>query len=283
MINNEQYSIILPARIIKYYPENQTADILVSAERVTHTSSKSNNSTSRSAILGVPVHTPSGGGWAITFPVKVGDTCVMLFSQIGYDHWLYENKDKAGTYLGLPKPHLSRQFNEDDGFAFVGMNSLPQAVPDYHATHSQWRGPNSSLQVISLNDDKTISIISDTKVTVTTPQVEVNCTDAVVNASTSVKLDTPDTHITGTLTVDGAVTNKSTMDVTGAVTHGATVGTTGVTTTGGIAVAGGAAADMGSGAMSSTGTMSVNGVDLETHVHAGDGGTGSGADTGPPL
>lgn len=289
MINNEEYSIILPGRIIEFFPENQTATIQISAERITHTSERTNSLTERLPLEEVPVHTPSGGGWSITMPIKPGNTCLLFFSQVGYEHWLYEDKDKAGTLAGLPKPWLNRQFNEDDGFALVGMNTLPRAIQDYDANHSQWRGPDSSKQVISLNDDETITITSSTKLTINAPSVVVNCDTAVVEAVDSVSINTPitaiskDVTIGGTLEVTGAVTNLDTVSNTGIVTNVAAVNTSGITTTAGIAVSGGAAANMGSSAITGTGSLVIDGVNLKTHVHAGDGGLESGVDTGPPL
>ena len=261
MINNEKYSIILPGRVVTYYPEDQTADVIVSVERITHSSEGTYNSTDRTAIKKMPVHTPSGGGWSITMPIKPGDTCILFFSQIGYDHWYYKDLDKAGTLAGLPKPHLSRQFNENDGYALVGLNTLPRKITGYHATHSQWRGPDPTKQVISLNDDETITITSSTELTINAPSVIVNCETVELTATTSVDVTTPITSISDDVTIGG------TLEVTGIVTNLAAVNTTGITTTGGIAVAGGAAANLGSGSTTSTGSISVNGIDVETHVH----------------
>lgn len=268
MISNEMYSIILPGRIIEFFPETQTATVIICAERVTHSSQETHKLTDRGVIEGVPVHTPSGGGWAITFPIKTGDTCLLLFSQVGYDHWFYEDRDTAGTLADLPSPHLYRQFEEDDGFAFVGINTLKRVIKDYHPTDSQWRGPDSALQVISLNDDKTITIKSDTKVIIEVPITEIS----------------NDCTIGGTLKVTGATTHESTVNNKGAVTNDLTVSTLGITTTGGIAVVGGAAADMGSGAITSTGSLVVNGINLETHIHGytWTDGAGSGS-TSPPT
>jgi len=290
VINNEKYSIALPGRIVAYYPEDQTADVIVSVERITHSSEGTYISTPRKTIKKMPVHIPSGGGWSLTFPIKPDDTCLLLFSQIGYDHWFYSDSDTAGTLAGLPKPHMSRQFNEDDGFCLVGFNTIPRAITDHHATGAELRGPVAADQHILLADDNSITITSSVSLTINAPAVTVNCETAELNASTGVDVNTPitaisdDVTIGGTLEVTGAVTNLDTMDTTGIVTNLAIVNTTGITTTGGIAVAGGAAADMGSGDMTSTGTMSVNGVDLETHVHpytwTDAGGSGN---TSPPA
>lgn len=260
--SSEQYSLILPGRIVEYFPADQTATVLVCTDRITHSADSTDNLEKRTPIFGVPVHTPSGGGWSMTMPIKPGDTCLMLFSQTGYDHWLYEDKDTAGLLANLPKPHLLRRFKEDDGFCFVGVNTLPRAIPSYSPTHSQWRGPDPVKQVISLNDDESINIDSNVSLTINAPAVEVNCTTAVVNASTGVDVNAPITAISDNVTIGG------TLEVTGLVTNLAAVITTGITTTGGLAVAGGAAANMGSGPTTSTGSVTVNGIGVETHAHA---------------
>lgn len=270
MINSEQYSIIFPARIVTYDAATQTAEILVCAERITNNSNKSNVIEKRKSIKGVPVHTPSGGGWALTFPIKPGEPCLIMFSQVGYDHWFYEDKDEAGEFASLPQPWLMRQFNEDDGFAFVGLNNLKRTVPSYDAANSQWRGVDPTKQVISLNDDTSIEITSNISVTINAPSVEVNCATAAVNATASVDVVTP------VVTIDAPVTNMTGV-----------LNVSGVTTTGGIVVAGGAAANMGSGSlthsgpMTSSGSIAVNGINLETHTHTIGSGSSAGETSTP--
>jgi len=275
MINSEEFSMILPGRIVEYFPATQTFTVLICAERVTNSSTKTNELTLRDPIEGVPVHTPSGGGWSITMPIKPGDTCLMLFSQVGYEHWFYDDLDSAGKLAELPKPWLMRQFNEDDGFAFVGMNTLKRTITDYSADHSQWRGPVVADQVISLNDDASINIDSSVSLTINAPSVVVNCETADLNATTGVNVTAPITAISDDCTIGG------TLEVTGVVTNLATVITTGITTTGGLVIAGGAAGDLGSGAISGTGSLEINGIDLETHTHTITGGSSAGTTSAP--
>ena len=202
MINNEVYSIILPGRIVNYYPADQTADIQICAELVVNSSSSMSDLVIREPLEGVPVHTPSGGGWSMTMPINTGDTCILFFSQVGYDHWLFEDKDTAGTLAKLPKPWLGRQFDEDDGFALVGLNTLPRAIQSYSGNHSQWRNSDAT-QVISLNDDATISIDSTVEVTINAPSVVVNCVSSTVNS--------PANTINGPLHCTGAISSDVTV------------------------------------------------------------------------
>jgi len=267
--SNHQYSLIYPARIVEYFPADQTATVLISAERIYNTATETNISVDREPIKGVPVHIPSGGGWSLTFPIKPGDTCLVVFSQVGYDHWLYADEDTAGTSFGLPKPHLQRRFKEDDGFCLVGFNTLPRAITDHHATGTELRGPVAADQHILLADDDSITITSSVSLTINAPDVTVNCTTAEVNASANVDMNTPIVNISDNCTIGG------TLQVTGAVTNLSTVVTTGSSTSANIIT--GAAAVAG---LMASGSMTVAGLDMSSHVHA-ENGTGGGITDGP--
>ena len=187
------YSFNLPGRIVSFDETKQTATVQICVEHVSHSSDDQHTLVLREPIENVPVHVLGGGGWHITMPIKEGDTCILFFSQVGYDHWFYEDKDTAGKLAGLPKPWLNRKFDEDDGYALVGLNTLPRAIASYDPDKSQWRNSDAT-QVISLNDDDSISIDSSVKVTVTAPLLEIV---------------SPSVTMSGDLDVTGTVTGNS--------------------------------------------------------------------------
>jgi len=187
------YCFNLPGRIVSFDETNQTANVQVCVEHIAHSSEDVQTSVGREPLEGIPVHVLGGGGWHITMPIKVGDTCILFFSQVGYDHWFYEDKDTAGKLAGLPKPWLKRKFHEDDGYALVGLNTLPRAIASYDPVNSQWRN-NDATQVISLNADDSISIDSTVKVKVTAPLLEII---------------SPSVTMSGNLGVTGTVTGGS--------------------------------------------------------------------------
>jgi hypothetical protein len=212
MINTEMYSIMFPARIVEFFPETCTANVLICAERCIQDADETNKVIGRKPIEEVPVHMPQGGGWSLTTPVKAGDTCMICFSQVGYDHWFYKDKDTAGLLAAVPKPHLRRKFSEDDGFCFVGFNPLTRVIKEYSANNLELRNEDRT-QVISLDEsgdiniktDKVINvecdeanIVAETKVTVTAPEVE-------VIAETKVVMSTPLVEMSGDLKVSGNV------------------------------------------------------------------------------
>ncbi len=216
MIDRQKYSLLYPARIVEFFPKDQTATVQICAETLFSTAENLAGHKVRKPIEGVPVHVVGGGGWHMTHPIKTGDTCIISFSQVGYDHWLVEDKDIAGTLAGLPKPHLLRQFSEDDGFVTVGFNTIPRAIAEYSPTDSEWRNADAK-QAIRLKEDLSIVIDSTVSLTINAPEVTVNCETAKIKAETSVTLETPDTFVTGNLDVKGLTTTKN-IDTTGKIT-----------------------------------------------------------------
>jgi phage baseplate assembly protein V len=89
--------------------------------------------------------------------------------------------------------------------------------------------------------------------------VTVNCAAATVKATDSVTLDTPNTHCTGGLTVDGATVLKGTATV-----QGATALQAGATVTGAMTA---------SGAVTGATVATSGGIGLATHHHTAQGST----------
>ena len=94
--------------------------------------------------------------------------------------------------------------------------------------------------------------------------VTINCTTATVNASSSMTINSPDTHVTGTLTVDKKISGKGGLAVSGG--SGAAVTVSG---------------DMSlEGQIDASGDVTAGGTSLMKHKHQEQ---GDGAPTSPPL
>ncbi len=254
MNNFDGYYFNMPGRIVEFFPETQTATVRMCVERIFDSSKDLGSLRSRGLIEGVPVHVLSGGGWSLTMPIAVGDTCIIFFSQVGYDHWLYEDKDEAGTSGGQPMFWASRMFDLQDGYALVGLNTIPRAITGYSAEDAQWRNSDST-QVISLNKDKSIDVSSDILVRVTAPNVE-------VVAEIEVIVTTPKMTLSGELVVEGG------GSFVGDVTSQSSIGANGDMNAGGEVVA--------------TGEVTGKGTKLSTHKHPITSGSSAGQ-TGEPL
>ena len=63
-------------------------------------------------LVNVPVCFPSAGGYHIHFPIKRGDECIVIFSDLSYDNfWLHGN---------VQNPVEQRRHDLSDGLAFFG-------------------------------------------------------------------------------------------------------------------------------------------------------------------
>ena len=69
----------------------------------------------------VPVLFMGGGGNRTTYPVKPGDTCLLIFSSSSLDRWL--------ALGGLVDPQDDRRHDISDGIALVGLTAFPNATP----------------------------------------------------------------------------------------------------------------------------------------------------------
>jgi hypothetical protein len=67
----------------------------------------------------VPVVFPGGGGCTLTFPIKAGDECLVIFASRAIDSWWQSG--------GVQAPNFARTHNLSDGFALVGVRSRPNA------------------------------------------------------------------------------------------------------------------------------------------------------------
>ena len=98
----------LPAVVISYGALTQTATVrpLIQADE----------DLPNPTISGVPVQFPSGGGAALTFPVKAGDQCLLIFSMLPTDTWVVgDGSDK--------KVSNRRSHDITDAFAIMGIGT----------------------------------------------------------------------------------------------------------------------------------------------------------------
>lgn len=112
----------IPARIIKYDPTKQEAEV----EPLIKRRYKDGKVVKRAAITGVPVVFPAAGGGIITFPVQAGDTVLLIFAQRSIDRWLRSEGEPID-------PGDNRKHDISDAMAIPGLftlNTALQSDPD---------------------------------------------------------------------------------------------------------------------------------------------------------
>ncbi len=115
-------------------------------------------------LLRVPVYFPSGGGFTLTFPIAVGDECLVVFNDRQIDNWVVNG-------AGLP-PSIGRLHDISDGIAFVGLRSNPRALDSVSTTTTQLRSDNGTT-LVEVAGGGVVRVVAPTKVRIETPLLEV--------------------------------------------------------------------------------------------------------------
>jgi hypothetical protein len=201
----------MPARILSYDATKETvsAEITIKCKVV-----KPDNSVEWQTIspcVDCPVIFPSGGGFTLTFPIAVGDECLLIFASRCIDAWWQSG--------GVQQQVDIRMHDLSDGFALIG----PRSIPRVHSPHPR------TDRVELRSDDRSayIAIRSGTNVIDlnTTGDVQVQCEgvayvsagtglvasvvgDASVTATGTMTLTAPTVNIVGNVSITGTLSNN---------------------------------------------------------------------------
>lgn len=115
--------------------------------------------------LDCPVYFPAGGGVVLTFPVRAGDECLLVFADRCIDAWWQSG--------GVQNQADIRMHDLSDGFAYVGVSSVPRVVPAISAAAGQLRNTSGATRV-SVSADGSIDVAAEVAVTVAAPTVTLN-------------------------------------------------------------------------------------------------------------
>lgn len=140
----------LPARIESYDHAKQAASVqpLINRRLL---ADGGQTSESLPVIPAVPVVWPRSGGASLTFPVKKGDTCLLVFSQRSIDKW----KARGGQVT----PDDGRKHALSDAVAVMGVQ--PFVGGEYPEDNDNVRLKYNNAQVV-LNSGNKLAIGNDT-------------------------------------------------------------------------------------------------------------------------
>jgi phage baseplate assembly protein gpV len=152
-------------------------------------------------LLDCPVVFPGGGGCTLTFPIKQGDECLVVFASRCIDSWW-----QLGGIQGQAE---LRMHDLSDGFVLPGVRSQPRKFNVDTAT-AQLRSDDGAAYVSVNPSTHEIKAITSGNITATASG-NANVTAAAINLTGPVTIN-------GTLHVTGAVTADSTIAATGNIT-----------------------------------------------------------------
>jgi phage baseplate assembly protein gpV len=197
----------IPGIIDSFDPEKQTAKVKPAIKQLYAPDNADPKWQERAVCADVPVIFPGSGDYMLTFPVKQGDECLLIFCERSIDKW-YEDG-------GVQEQSDYRQHHAADAVALVGIRSQPEVFEDFDNDYPQLRNKDGDV-FITLNGedgiitlqagDDTVVTIDDDNTTVTVKAGDTQLTVDDNNGTITAKADTikldGDVHITGDVTGD---------------------------------------------------------------------------------
>lgn len=111
----------LPAIVISFDADTRTITAQPTIQRTFSGGEGMSGDVNLPPCMDVPVVFPMGGGYELTFPIKEGDECLLIFAERCIDGWFDS---------GEPTPPADfRQHDLSDAFAIVGVRSLANKQP----------------------------------------------------------------------------------------------------------------------------------------------------------
>lgn len=137
-------------------------------------------------LLDVPIVFMRGGGCTLTFPIKKGDECLIVFSQRCIDSWWQSG--------GVQTQAEMRSHDLSDGIAIVGLFSQVTKISDVSSDAVQLRSDDGKAYVELNPNSHNIKIKTTATVDVTAKMVNI---DATTINTKGVLNHTGDLNVTG--------------------------------------------------------------------------------------
>ena len=103
-------------------------------------------------LVDCPVYFPSGGNCTLTFPVKPGDECLVVFASRCIDAWWQSGKVQNQAEV--------RMHDLSDGFVYVGVRSQPRVLPAVSTRATQLRSDDGSTFLELDPDSRKVRIVA---------------------------------------------------------------------------------------------------------------------------
>jgi hypothetical protein len=123
-----QIHTAMPGHIVSYDPASMTVTVQIGLQALREMTDGSIQPVTIQPIRNVPVMFPTGGGHTLTFPIKPGDECLVIFTERSIDNWYQHG--------GLQQPNDYRMHDINDALCFVGIRSQPNVLGGGAATHA---------------------------------------------------------------------------------------------------------------------------------------------------
>ncbi|EPU4089193.1 translation initiation factor IF-2 [Klebsiella pneumoniae] len=215
--------VSMPGIIQSFDPDAVTAVVQPAIKGAEQDESGAEVSVNLPLLVDVPVVFPRGGGCTLTFPVKAGDECLVIFADRCIDFWWQSG--------GVQEPVDERMHDLSDAFCIVGPQSQAKKIGGISTTAAQLRTDDGSAFIeVAAGHDVTVktsgklTASADGGTEITSPEIILNG-NVTINGNLSQGMGESGGSATmhGPVTVTNDVTagGKSLMTHThGGVEHG---------------------------------------------------------------
>lgn len=173
----------LPGEIVSFDETKQTVEVQPTIKIKTKLAGEIQEFT-LPVLPDIPIVFPHGGGFSLTFPVKKGDECLLVFSSRCIDGWWNSG--------GIQSEAEIRNHSLSDGFAIIGPVSKRNMIHDYD---------NSGIVIKKLDNSSKITI---------------NDSGIQIETEKNVKIKAASIDIKDDVTIDGVKFLDHTHDITAA-------------------------------------------------------------------
>ncbi|QYY30231.1 hypothetical protein K2O51_22935 [Cupriavidus pinatubonensis] len=125
-------------------------------------------------LVDCPVQFPSGGNCSLTFPVKLGDECLVVFASRCIDSWWQSG--------GVQEQAELRMHDLSDGFVLLGFRSKPRALTGISTSTTQLRNDAGDTYVDLDPAGKIVKVKAPGGITLDAPMVTMTGAIAVQNS-----------------------------------------------------------------------------------------------------
>lgn len=147
---SDSFNSVKVGKIISVNTSNQTVDVQILHKRVKPNVSKIRELREYPPLLQVPFVVLGGGGSHLTFPISVGDNCLVFFCDFEIDNWWTSGEAQPSNY--------ERRHDISDAFALIGVHSMVDLIQGYNQyVQLKYSGTSNIVvgQTIDITNDQT--------------------------------------------------------------------------------------------------------------------------------
>jgi len=164
-------------------------------------------------LVDVPIVWPRAGGFALTFPIAVGDEVLVVFGARCIDSWWQSG--------GVGAPAEARMHDLSDGFAILAPTSQPKKFANVSSTNVQLRD-TAGTTYVEITPDGKARVVGASAIDIEAPTINLTGGASVNVTAPTIALNGQVTQASGSLSIGGIVfgTHKHTGVQSGASNTG---------------------------------------------------------------